>query len=344
MDVTLEQKEVLFSRDIYNQIAFDIQNKSYVNIDNITKALNDLVQTFLSQFGIPVHNNIVTLNFDPNVDALGVYSPRKNNITLFANQMKKGNAEFFFNTIHEATHLMQYFIIKNAISRNNVDDLSLQQYKNICSNFYKKKDIIVTDEMLNTFKNFVKKESFFEKDQMRLLIEDVIKYNNKQEFYRLNMSEIMADTFALRELYSFLQKNTVELSQFDKTLDMIARLTRNFRSIESDKKGEVLQKQDKLASLRTRNKCRHILKKSSLPLSIENSAKLTEIFKKELLALAEKTKESCHVYHSSPMLNQNPNDNKNTINQPLYSYADEILSDNQHYEFTTNTTSIDLSK
>ena len=189
-----------------------INQKSNLELkENILRLFNDTHKEFLKQFGLPTNDNIVFLTNQRGYN--GKYDTRHKVIYINPKTIQGNNFQYFHTLIHESTHLIQDFVVKNNISRNNINELTLEQYQNMCQKFFQNKDIQISEEMLNNFKNFVNQNKYFENEKLNLIYKDLLTYKNFAVSYNNNVCEIMANEFALKELKDVFLSNKHELSQ-----------------------------------------------------------------------------------------------------------------------------------
>lgn len=201
-----EQKNMFFNESI------EEKTKESNQRIGIRAELANAARSFLNQFGIPYPHDMIQFNFKPKTTN-GYYSVNEKNIYLCPQSIGSNNFQYFHTLIHESTHLIQYFLVENGISRNTIGNIDLDDYTKMCRKFYHNKSIIVTQEMLDKFKHFVKNEPFFENEKMKYIVQDILKYINAGSVYFNNVGEIMANDFATKELISLLKEHTVTPEQ-----------------------------------------------------------------------------------------------------------------------------------
>ena len=194
---TNEQKDLIFGKPI--------EQMGKNELEDVVRILNDIAKDFLYQFGLPCIDNLVGIS-DLSNKEFGRYLPYDNKLVLFSLSLEDNNFKYFRTLTHEATHLLQYFLVKNGISRNNIDNLTLEKYQKMCQKFYKDKTLQVDKDMFEKFKHFVKSEPFLENEKMKYMIQDHYKYIGIGAMYYNNITEIMANAFALKEMRHLIDK------------------------------------------------------------------------------------------------------------------------------------------
>ena len=265
MQLTAEEKQLLLHENIKDKIIQkDLSLKTH---------FNHMVKEFLEQFGIPCKEELVSLN-NKAKNYNGFYDASAKAIVLCPNSIKDNNFQYFHTLVHESTHLIQYFLIENGISRNSIDKLDLEDYQKMSRKFFKDKSIEVTQEMLDKFKSFVKEEPFLENEKMKYLAQDIFKYKNFGTIYYNNIGEIMANDFGVRELTNVLKEYSITSNQYAQLNECLNK--------DVDKIDKIRPEQKRLTSLAQniftmpQNHIRHAIALIKMQLSpiVENSKEM----------------------------------------------------------------------
>ena len=257
MLLTNEQKNLILGKSIYEQV------RSGQSVD-MQLQLNDIAKTFLSQFGLPYSGNNVEIQANSH-RYHGIYEPRYNQIVLYSESLEDNNFKYFRTLTHEATHLLQYFLVKNGISRNSIDNLTPEKYQKMCQKFYKDKTLQVDKDMFEKFKHFVKSEPFLENEKMKYMIQDHYKYIGRGAFYYNNITEIMANAFALKEMRHLINEYQITESQKRQIEDAIIELDTAIKKSRPERKLFHSVVQNILPLIKTQTQ--HIITLASMKLS-----------------------------------------------------------------------------
>lgn len=257
------------------QLLFDENIKEKIDKKDLSlkSELNGIVKDFLGQFGIPCKNELVSLN-NRAKSYNGFYDAVSKEVVLCPNSIQDNNFQYFHTLIHESTHLIQYFLVENGISRNTIDNISLEDYQKMSRKFFKDKTITVTQEMLDKFKSFVKEEPFLENEKMKYLVQDILKYKNFGTIYYNNIGEIMANDFGIRELQNILKENSITKEQYKQLNECLDKDEKKIDKIKPEQKKITSLAQNILTM--PQNHIRHIIALARMKLSpiVENSQEM----------------------------------------------------------------------
>lgn len=220
-----KQKELFLKENIFETLMV----KNHPNQNDVKNILNDIHKEFLKQYGIPTNDNMI--HFGKGKSYNGKYDVKDRVVYLCPRSIENNNFQYFHTLIHESTHLIQDFVIKNNISRNNIDNLSFEQYKKMSEKYFNNKDIQVTKEMYKNFKNFINQNKYFENENLNIMYKDLIIYSDIAISYNNNLCEIMANDFALRELKNVFFDKKQELNQ-ENINDIKKCIDRDFKKLE----------------------------------------------------------------------------------------------------------------
>ena len=343
MNLTMEQKELIVSKNINKELV--------INESETLKLLNGIVASQLNQFGLP-YKNCVQTNFDA-TKLNGQYLPEVNAIAIHPNVIGSNNFKYYRTLIHESTHLLQYFLLKNGISRKTIDDLTLDKYKKMCQKFYKDKSIEVNELMLQRFKQFVKTEPFLNNDNVKYMIQDLCKYIDSGSFYYNNVAEIMANQFAVKAIGDLVDTISVNSQQERQAKQCIDEYLEHGEKIKPEKKRLLSFVQNIMPLLK--QQFRHISALSSMKLSpiVENSKELIGDIKDNFLTNVDDVRESINesyagnndkANHNGEYNEQKIYDNIIDKNNEYVSIADSVLDGNEIPNLTTQIDNIDIEK
>lgn len=225
MKLEKNYKTLFLENNIYEVLT----SKNSEKQNDIKKSFNVIHKNFLKQFGIPTNENMI--HFGKSVSYNGKFDIKERIIYLFPRSLKDNNFQYFHTLIHESTHLIQDFIIKNNVSRKNINNLSYEMYKEMCIKYFNNNNIVVSGEMFENFKKFIENNKYFENDKLNLIYKDLIIYSDMAISYNNNICEIMANEFALKELKETFFDKKYELNR-DHINEIKKCIDRDFKKLE----------------------------------------------------------------------------------------------------------------
>ena len=172
---------------------------------------NDIIKQLSKETGFPFDMRKIKYqqsdgnlkgSFEPatkTMNIIGIISNESNEFT---------NGQMYFSVSHEFGHSILDFVLKKDITKENVDNLNLKEYKNLLKQYFKTPFVKVTDADLTNFKNMVKKLIMLEDKHRDVLLFDDKYYTNNEsmigcdELYSNNTSEVFANYFAYKNTIS----------------------------------------------------------------------------------------------------------------------------------------------
>ena len=311
----------------------DIQKEYNTNMNSVLNEFNGVIKEFLSQFGVP-HKDI-------NINILSIKSPLngklvmdKNEIIMYQKNLTN-NFKYLHMLIHEATHILQYFIIENGISRKNIDKLTFEKFQKISQKFYRSNDIVVSMDMYKKFKLFIKSEPFIENDRLNFLTQDMLKYSSVGFCYYNNIGEIMANNFAMKEFANIIKDIPLSPEQCIQVKECCDNDRKSIDNIKPKYKSLSIFLQNILAIPHNHIKCLIALTKMHLPIVVKNPQNMlselqisvendVENIKEYIIPSEQKQKET----NITKILELQMDDKENITSE----IADYVLSDDITYE------------
>jgi hypothetical protein len=342
MNLTESQYELLFNRSIYRDLL--------TNKETTEQKLSGIVASYLMQFGIPTKSNVLATS-DYNGDLNGKYMTKEKVIELYSEHIGNNNFQFFHSLIHESTHLMQYFLMKNGISRNTIDDITLDKYQKMCQKFYKDKSIRVDDSMLQNLKRFVKTCPFLDNEVLKCIVQDNCKYSEKEEIYNNNVAEIMSNYFAIDIINTVVKEHgitNVQANQIRKCFDVDLR---KFSGINPDLKAR--NNLDVNFNIFIDRHIGHlsILAKMKLSPIIHDSKQIMDRIEQDCSVMLENAIESIEVYkkqlddkNNIADIMENVDEKEAMSHQKETSIIDDVLEDDKLPNITTPRDSMNIEK
>lgn len=304
---------------------------------NKTKALpitESIISKYLYSFGIPYKKDSLEIsNTESNLNGQFLKSNRK--IVIFRNNLTENNFKTFFTLMHESTHLLQYFILDNKISRNNIDKIKINDFCKMCQKFYHDNNIYVTADMFERFKQFVKTEPILDNNILCCTVHDMIKYSKINKCYYNNLCEIMANEFATKELGKLSKNLMLTEAQCKKFAICCDDAHRTIDKISPKTKIFSLFLQSIMTIPHNHIKCLIALMKMHLPIVVKNPQNMlselqismandVENIKEYIIPSEQKQKET----NSTKILELQIDDKENITSE----IADYVLSDDITYE------------
>lgn len=137
-------------------------------------------------------------SFDPitkTINIIGIISDESNEFT---------NGQMKFSTSHEFGHSLLDFVLKNNITKENVENLNIKEYNSLLKQYFKIPFIKATEMDLSNFKNAIINSLMLEEKHRDILLFDDKYYTNNEsmfgydKLYSNNTSEVFANYFAYK--------------------------------------------------------------------------------------------------------------------------------------------------